>query len=58
MSLLKKLSILLFLIGIYSPAFSAVNGFEPDFCQVFSEGDEAGDKKGEEGEEEEEPDCE
>ena len=58
MSLLKKLSILLFLAGIYSPAFSAVDGFEPGFCQVFSEGDKAGDKKAEEGEEEEEPDCE
>ncbi len=57
MSLLKKISILLFLASIYSPAFSAVDGFEPGFCQVYSEGDEAGDKKTE-GEEEEEPDCE
>ena len=55
MSLLKKISFLLLLAGFYSPAFAAVDGFEPGFCSVYSEGDDGGDKK-EEGEEE--PDCE
>ena len=55
MSLLKKMTLLLLLAGLYNPAFAAVDGFEPALCSVYSEA-EGGDKK--EGEEEEEPDCE
>lgn len=57
MQLLNKIVILLLAIGFYSPAFAAVDSFEPVSCSVFSEAEEAegGDKK---TEEEEEPDCE
>ena len=59
MSLLKKIFFLLLLAGFYSPAFAAVNGFEPGFCSVYSEGDKGGDNGGDKKEEgEEEPDCE
>ena len=53
MQLLNKIVFLLLAIGFYSPAFAAVDSFEPTSCSVFSE---AEDKKTEE--EEEEPDCE
>lgn len=58
MNLLKNMSILLLLVGFYSPAFAAIDGFEPDNCSIYNEaegGGENGDKK---TEEEEEPDCE
>lgn len=55
MKLLNKIVILLLAIGFYSPAFAAVDSFEPTTCSVFSEA-EGDDKKTEE--EEEEPDCE
>jgi len=59
MNLLKNISIFLLLVGFYSPAFAAVDGFEPAACSAYSEAD-GDDKKGGEkdGEEEEEPDCE
>lgn len=56
MNLLKKISILLLLVGFYSPAFAAVDGFEPATCSVYSEAD--GDDKNGGEKEEEEPDCE
>ena len=55
MQLLNKIVFLLLAIGFYSPAFAAVDSFEPTSCSVFSEAED-GDKKTEE--EEEEPDCE
>ena len=54
MQLLNKIVILLLVIGFYSPAFAAVDSFEPSFCSVFSEAEEGDGKT----EEEEEPDCE
>ena len=54
MSPLKKLVILLFLVGFYSPSYAAVDVTDFTSCTVFSEAEEGkGDKK-----EEEEPDCE
>lgn len=62
MHLLKKLVILLLSIGFFSPAFAAVDSYEPTFCSVYSEAEEDDKKKTEGGdketEEEEEPDCE
>lgn len=63
MHLLKKITILLFLIGFYSPAYAAVGSFDPTSCSVYSasEADGADEETKEPkkpGEEEEEPDCE
>ena len=54
MKQLINLFILLFLTGLYAPAFAAVSDVEMTSCSVFSDGDK---KEGKE-EEEEEPDCE
>jgi hypothetical protein len=62
MHLLKKITILLFLIGFISPAYAAVDSFDPTSCSVYSASEADGtDKETEEPkeeEEEEEPDCE
>lgn len=57
MSLLKKLSVLFLLAGLFIPAFAATGDVGFSACSVFSEADkdEEGDGKGDE--EEEEPDC-
>ncbi len=53
MSLLKKIIVLLLLMGFYAPAFSAVDDTELMACGVYSEGEADGEVP-----EEEEPDCE
>jgi len=59
MSPLKKLVILLFLVGFYSPSYAAVDVTDFTSCTVFSEAEESkGDKKDGDKKEEEEPDCE
>ena len=57
MALLKKLFVLLLLLGFSASSYAAVSDIELASCGVFSEGDaaEGGDKA---TEEEEEPDCE
>lgn len=63
MSQLKKLLILLALIGFSATSMASVSGIDHTSCSVFSEAEpspETGDGKSpeEEEEEEEEPDCE
>jgi len=58
MSLLKKLSVLFLLAGLFVPAYAATGDVGFSACSVFSEADKDEKGDGKEEEEEEEPDCE
>ena len=59
MALFKHRCIFLLLVSFFSPSIAAFDDATALSCGVYSEADENDDKKdGEEGADEEEPDCE